>query len=256
MRGAAVLAAKAAVRAGAGLVTVASVDPVLDAVAAHLPEALMLPLSEEDGRISPKAVDTVLTAKSRFTGAVFGPGTTHDGPVLEFFSGLWSRWEAPSVIDADALNAVALGAGLPPCDAVLTPHPGELSRLMEVTVAEIQSDRFRAAREAAERFKKTVLLKGAHSIVAAPDETLLVNGTGNPGMASGGMGDVLSGVIGALLGQELPSYPAAACGMTWHGLAGDLRARETGPVGYTASEVADTLPQARAKLTETCDSSP
>ncbi|MCW5938039.1 MAG: NAD(P)H-hydrate dehydratase [Fimbriimonadaceae bacterium] len=253
MRGAAVLAAKSAIRAGAGLVTVAGIEPVIDVVASHVPEALLMPLAEDDGRISPRAVDTVLTSGDRFSGAVFGPGTTHDDPVVEFLSGLWSRWEVPSVIDADALNAVALGVGLPPCDAVLTPHPGELSRTMQVTVAEIQSDRFRAAREASAKFGKTVLLKGAHSIVASPDDTLLVNGTGNPGMASGGMGDVLSGVIGALLGQELPSYLAAACGMTWHGLAGDLCARQIAPVGYTATEVAEALPQARAKLTEPCD---
>jgi NAD(P)H-hydrate epimerase len=252
MPGAANMVAKAALRSGAGLVTVASIDSVCDAVAAQLPEAILLRLPEQNGKLHPDAAKVLLDAQPKFSAAVVGPGLTHDEPVQVFLRDLFEGIRLPTCIDADALNAISLGVELPKTECVLTPHPGEMSRLLHGSVAEIQSDRFRTVREAVQHYGSTVLLKGSYSIVGDPDNPLAVNCTGNPGMAAAGMGDVLSGVIGTLLAQDLPPYHAACCGMFWHGLAGDLCAQEIGTVGFLAGDVANALPQARAKITTSC----
>ncbi|MFN7172121.1 MAG: NAD(P)H-hydrate dehydratase [Fimbriimonadaceae bacterium] len=252
MPGAANMVAKAALRSGAGLVTVASIDSVCDAVAAQLPEAILLRLPEQNGKLHPDAANVLLEAQSKFSAAVVGPGLTHDEPVQVFLRDLFEGIRLPTCIDADALNAISLGVELPKAECVLTPHPGEMSRLLHGSVAEIQSDRFRTVREAVQQYRSTVLLKGSYSIVGDPDNPMAVNCTGNPGMAAAGMGDVLSGVIGTLLSQDLPPYHAACCGMFWHGLAGDLCAQEIGTVGFLAGDVANALPQARAKITTSC----
>jgi NAD(P)H-hydrate epimerase len=251
--GAAALAARGALRAGAGLVMVASVPSVCELVAAQVPETIHLPLPEIDGVISPEAADAVLEAARTADAAVFGPGLTSSEAAREFLSLVWPQWHRPCCIDADALNAVAHGVRLPDAECVLTPHPGEMGRLMRCSSAEIQADRFGVANKAAQAFGKSVLLKGAFSIVASEGEPTLINGTGNPGMAAGGMGDVLSGIVGTLLAQSLPPYYAAACGAFWHGLAGDRCAHRIGSIGFTASEVANALPGARATIVEECD---
>jgi ADP-dependent NAD(P)H-hydrate dehydratase / NAD(P)H-hydrate epimerase len=255
MPGAASLAAKSALRAGAGLVTVASIDSVCEAVAANVPEAILLPLPETEGRIDGSAADIILEKEGSYSAALFGPGMTHDEPVLDFLRGVWSGWRKPLCIDADALNAISYGVDLPKGECVLTPHPGEMSRLLHCSIAEVQADRFQTVRQAIAELKKTILLKGPYSIVGESGHPLHVNCTGNPGMASGGMGDVLGGIVATLLGQDLPGFYAASCGMFWHGLAGDMAATEVGPIGYTATDVANALPKARAKIVATCDES-
>ncbi len=255
MPGAASLAAKAALRAGVGLVTVAAIESVCRAVAAHVPEALLFPLPERDGVISADAARILLDRQAQFHSAVFGPGMTHEEPILDFLAKVWSDWQCACCIDADALNAVSQGVPLPKTDCVLTPHPGEMSRLLHSSVAEIQADRFRTVRQAVEVLDKTVLLKGPYTIVGERFQPMLVNCTGNAGMASGGMGDVLSGVIVTLLGQDLPGYYAASCGTYWHGAAGDICADEIGPIGYTAIDLANALPKARARIVSKCDES-
>ena len=252
MPGAATLAAKSAMRAGAGLVTVAAIPSVCEAVAANIPEALLLPLPEVDGVMSPQAAELLSERQGIYNAALFGPGLTHEQPVLEMLSKTWAEWQRPTIVDADALNSVSQGVELPSAPCVLTPHPGEMSRLLRTTIAEIQADRFRSVHSALAKFGNTVLLKGPYSIVGHSGSPLLVNSTGNPGMASGGMGDVLSGVIVTLLAQAIPPVEAAACGMYWHGLAGDMVAADRGPIGYLASDVVDALPLSRAKLTGSC----
>lgn len=247
-RGSAVLAAKAAMRAGAGVVTVASIDPVLDAVVAAVPECCCLPLPEQDGAVSPDAAETLLCDQHRFTAAVFGPGLTTQPGVRAMLGRAWSRWETPCCLDADALNALAMGVELPPCEALLTPHPGEMGRLLERPAPAVQADRFGSARDAVAATGKSVLLKGPYSILGSAGEPLVVNTTGNSGMASAGMGDVLAGVVAALMGQGLSAADAGMCAMYWHGLAGDECAIRIGPTGYGASEVADALAPVRAKL--------
>ena len=252
MRGAAVLAARAAIRSGIGLVTVASVPVVCDAVAAALPEALLLPIPELNAR----AAEQIANFSRKFDAAVFGPGLTHEPHVLDFLEAIWRTWTLPSVIDADAINALVEGLTLPPGDCVLTPHPGEMSRLLQLSTAEVQHDRFHAVRHAADKTGKTMLLKGPYTLVAENGEPILVNTTGNPGQASGGMGDVLSGLIGTLLAQDIDAYHAAAFSAHWHGAAADLCAQEIGMIGYRASEVADALPKARARMVSACTAQP
>lgn len=248
MRGAAALCARAALRAGAGLVTVASIDVVCDAVSAQLPEVLLLPLPEREGAIAPEAAEVILKAQDRVGAAAFGPGMTHDEGVRQLLGDVWKMWQKPCVLDADALNALALGVPAPQAERVLTPHPGEMGRLVESSIAEVQNDRFRTVQAAVAKTKACVLLKGPYSVVGEPGQPMLVNGTGNPGQASGGMGDVLTGVIATLMAQDLPGYYAAACGMFWHGMAADHCAASIGTIGYSASDVADALPKARAKI--------
>ena len=248
MRGAASLAAMGALRAGAGLVTVSAIVEVCDAVAAQVPEAMTVPLEDDDGVLSPESAETLLDLQDRMTCAVFGPGLTTHESVRALLARVWQEWTVPSVIDADALNAVSLGLALPAGPCVLTPHPGEMARLLGMSSEKVQSDRFGAIAEAIEKYKRTVLLKGAYSIAGEPESTLLVNTTGNPGMAAGGMGDVLAGIVAGLIAQGLPPLYAAAVGAHLHGSAGDLCEEQLGPVGFTASELVARIPSARAKL--------
>lgn len=168
---------------------------------------------------------------------------------------VWKEWTQPCVLDADALNCISMGLNPPASQFVMTPHPGEMGRLMQLSTGEIQADRFKTVRAASDRFGGVVILKGAHTLATQKGKPIVVNSTGNPGMASAGMGDVLSGVIGALLCEEVPVGCAAAAGVYWHGEAGDVCAEEIGPMGYTASEVADRLPKARNRITSSCPSS-
>jgi NAD(P)H-hydrate epimerase len=182
------------------------------------------------------------------TCAVFGPGLTPHESVRSLLEEVWERWELPCVVDADALNAVSLGLKLPEPPCILTPHPGEMARLLGMSSEKVQADRFGSVALAVGKYVRTVLLKGAYSVAGDPEGHIFVNTTGNPGMAAGGMGDVLAGVVAGLLAQGLPPLHAAAVGAYLHGAAGDLCAELLGPVGFTAGDVATKLPAARAKL--------
>ncbi|WP_313461990.1 NAD(P)H-hydrate dehydratase [Stenotrophomonas sp.] len=208
--GAVMLAAEAALRAGAGLVSVATQPPHVGPLLTRLPEAMAHAVqdSAELQRLLPRAKVIAI-----------GPGLGQDDWARECWrlarvSGL------PLVVDADALNLLA-AAPLPMPDAVLTPHPGEAARLLGVTTAQVQADRFIAAQHLAERFDAVVVLKGAGTVVAAPHARPRVIAAGNPGMAVGGMGDLLTGIIAALRAQGLGAFDAASAGALLHGLAGD-----------------------------------
>lgn len=248
MRGAACLVAMGALRAGAGLVTVASTVDVCDAVAACVPEAMTLPVEDDDGVLSPDAAERLLDLQDRMTCAVFGPGLSTHESVRALLAKVWDEWVLPCVLDADALNAISLGLELPEAPCVLTPHPGEMARLLGMSSEKVQADRFSAVIAGAEKYSRPVLLKGAYSVACDTDGHLLVNVTGNPGMASGGVGDVLAGVVAGLMAQGHPPVQAAAVGAYLHGAAGDLCAETMGPVGFLASDIASNLPAARAKL--------
>jgi NAD(P)H-hydrate epimerase len=239
MPGAAVLCVEAAYRAGAGMVQLAAPESVCQVVLAKRPETLLVKL---DG--SGSDPEKVIKASERADAALFGPGL---GDADALLSDTWANWKLPTCLDADALNAVSRGVS-PPEGVVMTPHTGELSRLIGESSEEIESHRFESASAAASQFDSTVLLKGPNSITAHPIGPLIINTTGNPGMATAGMGDVLAGVIGALLAQGLVPRKAAALGAYWHGLAGDICAEKIGPVGYTAFDVAMALPEARATI--------
>ena len=246
--GAVALAAEGALRSGAGLVTAAvarELNPVLEI---RLTEAMTLGLDEVDseGILRGPAVEEVGAALAGRDSLVLGPGLGQSPEASTAVTGILARCELPTVVDADALNALAgyperlRGSGA----RVLTPHPGEAARLLGNKVAAIQADRVAAARELASGSGAVVLLKGARSVIASPEGEVWINPTGGPGLASGGTGDVLAGVVGGLLAQGLPAFEAARLGAYLHGAAGDL-----GPdAGGLASEVAARLPVVRRAL--------
>ena len=242
--GAAALAALGALRSGAGLVTVATPRACQSAVSAMSPEYMTLGLDDTaDGMVSAEAVDAILA--ERCDVLAIGPGLGQGAGVRALVRGLVARATVPLVLDADGLNAFAGDAdalvGRDGRDLVITPHPGEMARLLGVTVDHVQTHRVEVAREFAETRGLYVVLKGARSVVATPEGAVLINMTGNPGMATGGTGDVLTGVLAAWLAQVLDAQAACALGVYLHGLAGDLAAVGQGEVGLIASDVADHL---------------
>lgn len=254
LTGAAALAAQGAIRGGAGLVTLGLPACWQPTLAAKLTEAMTLALPDDDyGRLDWDAVPAILEWTQSVQAVALGPGLSTGGEVPQIVTQLVAQIEAPLVLDADGLNALAEDPeviherGYP---TIITPHAGELSRLMRLPVNEIQEDRLTAARSTAEALDCFVVLKGAATVIAAPDGEAWINSTGNPGMASGGMGDVLTGVIAALLAGGAEPLAAALAGVYLHGLAGDLAAEELGPRGILASDLLQRLPAAFKRLWE------
>jgi ADP-dependent NAD(P)H-hydrate dehydratase / NAD(P)H-hydrate epimerase len=237
--GAAVLSARGAIRAGAGLVTVMTDAETAKLVHAGSIESMTS--SEED-------LAAFLRNKSA---ALVGPGLRDDEEAYERTRALVSAIELPLVIDASGLNAFAARANeLNPraLPRVITPHPGELARIFGTDTSAIARDRIGAAREAARACRCVVVLKGHQSLVAEPDGHVFVNPTGNPGMASGGMGDVLGGIIAALLARGTDPLDAACAGVYLHGLAGDILKDEFGDTGLAAMDLADRVPLAIQRI--------
>ena len=251
--GAPAMAALAALRAGAGLVTAAVPAPALAAVAAVAPELMTWPLEPAaNGQIAaknlaPEFLTTLLAGK---TVLAIGPGLGQSTETSKFTTGLLSGTKIPAVIDADALNILAAKPVLLTKLAkgrtlVLTPHPGEMARLAGTTVTEVQANRLETARGFAQRMGVTLVLKGARTLIAHPGGRVAVNTSGNPGMAKGGSGDVLTGLIAGLLAQ----YPGEAAraveaAVYLHGLAADLAVRKTGEHALLATDTLRALPQA------------
>lgn len=244
--GAAVLATRGALRTGAGLVTLAVPETVYPIIASHVVEGMPHPLPDKGGAVATDALKKLDELIQRSDVIAAGPGLSEAAGVRRVVERLLAAGK-PLVLDADGLNVLAgrattLATARAPL--VITPHPGELGRLVEMPAGKIQEDRLAAARSAAKRFKCTVLLKGARTVIATPEGDAYISPTGNPGMATGGMGDVLTGTIASLIGQGLNPTAAAYCGAYLHGLAADLIAAERGMAGMLASEVADHLPVA------------
>jgi NAD(P)H-hydrate epimerase len=190
------------------------------------------------------SLDDLAARVSDFSALAIGPGIGTSDATMRAVANLLGGLSIPAVVDADALPAVkGLSVGAAPL--VLTPHPGEMARLLGGGIADVQADRVGAARSAAEAFGAVVVLKGASTIVADPTGGAWIIPTGNPGMASGGMGDVLTGLIGALLAGGLSAAGAAVSGAYLHGLAGDIAAASMGEAGIAAGDVAERLPLAR-----------
>jgi NAD(P)H-hydrate epimerase len=245
--GAAVLAARGALRAGAGLVTVFCPSSVEEAIVSALPEAMTRGLPESGGAIAEAAARPALDALREFDAAVVGPGLTTAPGTVAFLERLLST-RVPLVCDADALNAFA---GRPRVFAsrVVTPHPGEAGRLLGVSARRIQKDRVASARRLARQSRAVVVLKGAASLIAADrGRRVTVNPTGTPLMATAGSGDVLAGAVGALLAAGYGSEGAAIVAVWLHGAAGEICARRLGDAGLLAGELADALPIARREV--------
>jgi NAD(P)H-hydrate epimerase len=248
--GAPVMAALGALRSGAGLVTVAVPRAVYPIVAAHLVEAMPRPLPEAGGAVSAEAAAAVGELAAAADVVAVGPGLS-TAPGVRAVVEAVLRSGKPVVVDADGLNVLA---GRPEAlqkaraPVVITPHPGELARLLGVPIGEIVGDRLGAARSTAGRLGCVVVLKSASTVVASPDGEAFINRTGNPGMATGGMGDVLTGAIASLIGQGLQPVTAAWTAVYLHGLAADLLAEERAMAGMLATEVAARLPAAIARV--------
>jgi len=250
--GAARLAALGALRAGAGLVTVATPRACQSTVAAGTPEVMTEGLADAgDGTIAAAAVDRVLGLHADVIAA--GPGLGVGPSTASFVRGLLARADRPLVLDADALNVLAGEPHALRADSkrpvIITPHPGEMARLAGTTVSQVQANRLETARRFATAHQVYVVLKGARTIVATPDGAAFINLTGNPGMASGGTGDVLTGIVAATVAQ-LRDVPAACrLAVHLHGLAGDLAAAEVGEVSLIATDLTSHLGRAVLRLT-------
>lgn len=244
--GAAILCARAATRAGSGLVTVGCPAVVLPTVAQGILEAMTWPLPDDDAA----ALRALLKDKRA---AVVGPGIGTGAEREALVRELATTRPLPLVLDADALNCLAtLGPDhAPPKDApplILTPHPGEMARLLDTTTEAVQHDRLATARRAATAYDAVVVLKGARTITAAPDGRAWINLSGNAGLAAGGTGDVLAGIIGSLLGQGYVPEDAATLGVFLHGFAADRIAARRGMIGMIASDLIEELPPAMLAL--------
>jgi len=252
--GAAALAASAALRSGAGLVTVATPVSQQPIVAALVLEAMTEALPETAARtLALKAREVVGELAARRDAVALGPGIGLDEETQASARALVQEIPKPMGVDADALSALAGHLDLlrvAPAARCLTPHPGELARMLGVTVEEIQRDRIAAVREFATRHRVHLVLKGAFSVIGDPDGRVVVNPTGNPGMATGGTGDVLTGVLGALLARGLAPGDALQAAVFIHGLAGDLAAERVGEESLVASDVIEALPAAFRRLAD------
>ena len=254
--GAAALAARAALRVGAGLVTVATPNSVNDVLEAKLLEAMTMPLPETKARtLARSGLDRVLAFIQARTAIAIGPGLSTHHETVELVQSLMKHLDRPSVLDADALNALTGKVSLltecktPP---VLTPHPGEMARLeVDATTQSVNADRIGTARRFARERGVFVVLKGARTIVARPDGLVAICPTGNPGMATAGTGDVLTGMIVGLLAQRVPAWEAACAATYFHGSAGDLAAQHVGQPGMVASDLIAQIPYALQRTTTT-----
>jgi hydroxyethylthiazole kinase-like uncharacterized protein yjeF len=251
--GAASLACEGALRSGVGLVTLGVPASLHSVMEIKTTEAMTLPLPEtKQHTLSCEAVGPALEFAERCSALALGPGISRDGDTERFVHRFLEKTELPAVVDADGLNALAgnlevLGTRTGP--TVLTPHPGEMSRLIGKPTADIQRDRQGCALGLAKEWNVVVVLKGAGTVVASPDGGVAVNTTGGAGLACGGTGDVLTGLIGGLLAQGISPWDAAMVGVYLHGLAGDLAAEERTEWGMVAGDVVRALPAAWKRVT-------
>lgn len=260
--GAVLLGARAALRCGAGLVTMALPERLAATANTSLWEAMTLALADDGaGNVALGAWAAIDRDVARYTAAAVGPGLGTGEGACEIVDRFVEKFPHPLVLDADALNVIARERATAQklrdrCQGgrsvILTPHPGEMARLLDSSSSAVQADRIGAVRACSSRFPgTTIVLKGAGTLVGG-DGRLRFNTTGNPGMASPGMGDVLSGVLAALSAVLDDPVEAASVGVYVHGLAGDILAREIAGPGFFASEVADALPEAFAEIRAAC----
>lgn len=254
--GAAILAARGALRSGCGLVSLCVPQDLNTIFESQLVEAMTIPLLSADSIITEYDVDIIMEAIKDKQAIVMGPGLGTNDNTARLVLHLYHEVEQPIVIDADALNILAENIDnlkKPKGIRILTPHPGELARITKTSSQEIQDNRLQAARDGCALFQHDeqiiLILKGDGTVIANAEGKAMINTTGNPGMATGGMGDVLSGIIGSLLCQGLPHPEAAASGVFLHGKAGD-RLYDIHGFGFTASELADNIPVILKKYTQ------
>jgi len=256
MTGAAILSARGALRSGAGLVTVGTAASERHIVAGAVVEAMTLALEHSKGKIADTACEKICEFAQKADCVVFGPGLGRNEHIHGVLKTLLKEYKGKLVIDADGLNALAENCDIlddRKCDVVITPHPGEMSRLIGKSIEYVQQNRNIVAAEFAARYGITVLLKGKETVIVGyefrngenkmpqPQCGMRINTTGNCGMATGGMGDVLSGVIGAFMAQGMKPFDATVLGAYIHGKAGDMAVQRFGVHGLVAGDVAEYI---------------
>jgi NAD(P)H-hydrate epimerase len=248
--GAAFMAARACLKAGAGLVTMGVPESLIDTFQSRVTEEMILPLADKgDGTLSYSAVDSILEfLNQRVNVLAIGPGISTDKEISRLVSLLITESKVPMVIDADGINAIAGKADVlrkSKAPLILTPHPGEMARLLrdDIGIKEIEKDRINIALKFSKKTKTYLVLKGVPTITATPDGEVFINSTGNPGMATAGMGDVLTGMISAFLAQRLSPKDAAVLGVYMHGYIGDIMAEKKGEHSLVASDIINAIPR-------------
>lgn len=252
MAGAAIMAGKAALRCGIGLLKIAVPKSIYPVCATNILESVYYPLEEtSNGVISSKNTDFLLEMCEKSSAVVIGCGLSVCDDTKNLVQSVITNCEKPLVIDADALNCICnkpeflKNLKVP---AIITPHPGEMARLLHSTPKTVNSNRENTAIDFAKKFGVVTVLKGAGTIIASPDGEVYINHTGNSGMATGGSGDVLSGIIGSLLAQGASPINAAAAGVFLHGTIGDLAAEKLGKISMLPTDMIDMIPTAYLKL--------
>jgi NAD(P)H-hydrate epimerase len=250
--GAAYLAGMGALRSGAGLVTIATPGSCLPIVASMAPELMTEALDEaDDGTLAANAIDRVMAMTQDVI--VCGPGLGRTAGVRELAQTLVERASVPLVLDADAISVLASDpgrlVGSEERDVIITPHPGEMARLIGTEIEDVQANRLQVASDFATTHRVYVVLKGHRTVIATPEGRLFINPTGNPGMATGGTGDVLAGMIGAWLAQLLDAEAACRLAVFLHGMAGDMAEAREGQAAMTATDLLAHLGSALNQLT-------
>ena len=252
MAGAAIMAGKAALRCGIGLLKIAVPKSIYPVCATNILESVYYPLEEtSNGVISSKNTDFLLEMCEKSSAVVIGCGLSVCDDTKNLVQSVITNCEKPLVIDADALNCICNKPEILKnlkAPAIITPHPGEMARLLHSTPKTVNSNRENTAIDFAKKFGVVTVLKGAGTIIAAPDGEVYINHTGNSGMATGGSGDVLSGIIGSLLAQGAAPINAAAAGVFLHGTIGDLAAEKLCKISMLPTDMIDMIPTAYLKL--------
>jgi NAD(P)H-hydrate epimerase len=248
MAGAAIMAGKAALRCGIGLLKSALPQSIYPIAAQSILESVFFPLSQTpDGKISADNIPFLLSEAQRSSAVLVGCGLSVCEDTKKIVTELILNCPKPMVLDADALNCISgntqiLQRAIAPI--IVTPHPKEMSRLANTSVEQVNANRQKTALDFAQNHGVVCVLKGAGTIIADPDGKALINHTGNSGMATGGSGDVLAGIIAALLAQKADAFDAAAAGVYLHGLAGDLAMKELGKISMLPTDTINCIPQA------------
>ncbi|MGC8796966.1 NAD(P)H-hydrate dehydratase [Thermodesulfovibrio sp.] len=252
--GAALMTSKAALRTGSGLVTMAVPAALKVVFQSKVLEEMLLPLACTTNTLSKQALPEILDfINERANVVAFGPGVGVNEDIEVILKALIEQCPCPIVIDADGITVLGRIINIlekATSQIVLTPHPGELSRLINISVKEIEKQRIDIAQKVAKQLNVVLVLKGVPTVVAEPQGWVYLNTTGNPGMATGGSGDVLTGIIASLIGQGLTPFYASVLGVYLHGLSGDIAARAKGYHGLIAGDIIESIPEAFIELTK------
>lgn len=246
MMGAAAMCGMAALRCGPGIVELGVPSSIQHAIAPLLVEAMVKGFGEEQGALSYTSADLLLESINKASSFVIGPGMSQRGGLFELLKKIIAEASVPGVIDADGLNLLSMDTNIllkASVPLVVTPHPGEMARLLKRDVGFIQQNRIECSKELSIRYNIVTVLKGANTVIASPDGSVYINTTGGPGMAKGGAGDILAGVIGALMAQGIRQIESANAAVHIHGLAGDMAACDIGEYGVKAGDIIEYIPR-------------